>query len=220
MTRWAPLTGVVFVALWVAAFVLLAGGPESPGDAEIVAHYADEANRGQDVTAFFLDVAATLVFIGFLTILYSRLSQAQSGASSLTTLAFGAGITAAALWLVAGIFWMAISYTASETEEFRVDPDTERLVSEMAYLFFVTGMYASILVVFGASLLALRTGALPNWLGWLGLLVAVSLLGALGVFPFFIFLGWVLLVSIVCIVRPQDGAAAGVRDAGAEVRSA
>lgn len=207
LTRWAPLSGIGFVALWIAAFVLLAG-EEGESDAAIVAHYADDSNRGQDVIAFDLIVAAALCFLGFLAVLRNRLEATKGGRASLAAAAFGAGIAATTLWLVAGVFWMAVAYTANETNEFRVDPDTQRLVSEMAYLFFVAGAYASILVVLGTSL-ALRTRLLPKWLGVLGLVVAVSLLGALGVFPFFLFLGWVLIVSVVLLVRPSGAVAAG-----------
>lgn len=196
MSRWSPLTGIAFVALWVAAFAIALGGPVGESDAEIVASYADDGN-GKDVIFFDLIVAASLFFLGFLAVLRDRMARAEGRQEPLATLSAGGGLVAAALWLVAGVFWMAIAYTANETKEFRVDPNTERLVSEMAYLFWVTGMYAAIPVVLGTSLLALRTGVLPKWLGWLGLPVAVSLLGALGGFPFFLFLGWVLLVSIV-----------------------
>ena len=214
MSRWAPLTGVVFVALWIPAFTLLAGGPENPSDAEIVAYYADDANRGQDATSFFLIAAASLVFVGFLAVLRDRMARGVDRAGSLTTFAFGGGLAAATLWIVAGVFWMAIAYTENETTEFVLDPDTERLVSEMAYLLFVTGTYATIPVVLGTSVSALRTGVLPKWLGWLGVVVAVSLLGALGVFPFFLFLGWVLLLSVVFLARTGEAAA----QPGREVR--
>ncbi len=204
--RWAPLSGIVFVALWIGAFAVALVDERGDSDAEIVAYYADEGNRGQDQTLFFLVVLASLVFLAFLAVLRSRLVRAEGRAGTLTTVTFGAGIAAATLWIVAAVFWMAISYTASETKEFRVDPDTERLVSEMGYLFFVTGIYATIPVVLGTSLIALRTRVLPRWLGWLGLLVAGSLLAALGVFPFFFFLGWVLLVSIVLLARDAPAA--------------
>ncbi|MGH3136437.1 MAG: hypothetical protein ACRDPV_08090 [Gaiellaceae bacterium] len=208
LVRWAPLTGIVFVALWIVTFALLLGGEAGESDAEIVDYYSDDANRGMDVVAFDLIVAASLVFLVFLAVARSRFARTESSVGFLPTMTLGSGIAAATLWLVSGVFWMAVAYTASETKEFRVDPNTERLVSEMAYLFFVTGMYATIPFVLGTSLLALRTRALPRWLGWLGLLVSVSLLGALGVVPFFLFLGWVLLVSIVFIVRQPVEAAA------------
>jgi len=207
LARWSPLSGIVFVALWIGAFVVALGdSSEGESDAEIVAYYADDANRGMDIVFFDLIVAASLCFLGFLAVARSRLSRAEGRAGPWTTLTFGSGIAATTLWLVAGVFWMAVAYTANETKEFRVDPDTERLVSEMGYLFFVTGIYATIPVVLGISLVALQTTVLPRWLGWLGLPIAVSLLGALGVFPFFLFLGWVLLVSTVLIVRGERAA--------------
>ena len=46
MTRFASLSGVVFAALWIAAFVVGLGDEENPSDAEIVAYYADEGDRG------------------------------------------------------------------------------------------------------------------------------------------------------------------------------
>ena len=67
--RWAPLSGLVFVVLWIVAFVVGLGGEESKSDVEIVAHYADEANRSTAVTFFFLVVLASLVFLGFLAVL-------------------------------------------------------------------------------------------------------------------------------------------------------
>ena len=216
MSRFAPLTGVVFVALWIAAFAVALGDEGSESDAEIVAYYADEGNRGQDQTLFFLVVLASLAFLWFLAVLRSRLVRAADRAEPLTTLTVGAGIAASTIWLVAGVFWMGVAYTESETKEFVVDPNTERLVSEMAYVFWVTGMYATIPVVLGTSLLALRTRVLPRWLGWLGLPIAVSLLGALGVFPFFLFLCWMLLVSVVLVVRVERTGASGMKHAGTE----
>lgn len=212
LVRWAPLSGIAFVALWLAAFAVALFDEGGESDAEIVAYYADEGNLGRYQTLFFLVVLASLVFLGFLAVLRSRLARAEGRAGPLTTLIFGAGIAASTIWLVAGVFWMGVAYTTSETKEFRIDPDTERLVSEMAYLFWVTGMYAAILVVLGTSLLALRTRVLPRWLGWLGLPIAVSLLGSLGVFPFFLFLGWVLLVSTVLLTRTGEVAARPARE--------
>lgn len=204
MSRWAPLSGLVFVALWIVAFVVGLGGEESPSDAVIVAHYADQGNRSSDVTFFFLVVLASLVFVAFLSVLRGRLAETGGRDGALPVLAFGAGIAAATLWVVAGVFWGSVAYTANETEAFRVDPNTERLVGEVAYLFFVTGIVSALLVVLATSVVALRTGVLPRWLAWLGLPVAVTMLGALAVLPFFFFLVWVALVSASLVVRDRQ----------------
>jgi hypothetical protein len=146
-------------------------------------------------------VLASLVFLGFLAVLRSRLVEAEGKPGRLTGLAHSAGTVAATLLVVAGVFWGAVAYTANEDTAFQVDPNTKRLVGEMAYLLFVTGVFSALPLVLATSLVARRTGVLPRWLAWLGLLVAVTMLGALAVLPFFFFLGWTLLVSVVLLLR-------------------
>ena len=60
-------------------------------------------------------------------------------------------------------------------------------------------MLASVLVL-ATSTAALRTGALPAWLGWAGLIVSVLMLFAIFFFPILAFLAWVLAVSLVLTV--------------------
>lgn len=51
--RWAPLRGIAFVVLWIAAFaVALGDGSDRESDARIVAHYADSGNRAKAMTLF------------------------------------------------------------------------------------------------------------------------------------------------------------------------
>ena len=53
----------------------------------------------------------------------------------------------------------------------------------------------------GASAVIIRFRALPRWIGWLGVVVAVSLLMPwIGVI---IFLGWVVVVSAVLLLRTR-----------------
>jgi len=203
MTRWAPLSGIAFVALWIGGAILEASSP-GDSDADILSYYADSGNRGRHQVAFFLILAACLFFLWFLTILRGRLARAEGRPGPLTALSFGAGLVATALWLVAGVFFLAISYTAQETKEFKVDPNTERLISEMGYLFFVIGTPVAALLVISTSLLAMKKGIVPKWLAWFGLVLAVPmLLIFLAVIPFLIFLVWVLAVSIVLLLQPE-----------------
>ena len=198
MTRFASLSGVVFAALWIAAFVVGLGDEENPSDAEIVAYYADEGDRGAETTLMFLVLAASLVFLLFVTVLRERLTGASGPLGSVV---LGAGLIATTLWIIAAVFWGGVAYTANETHPFRVDPDTERLVGEMAYLFFVAGTVAALPLVVATSLAARRSGVLPRWLVVLGLVVAFTMLGALAVLPFFLFLAWVVLVAVTLAIR-------------------
>ena len=205
MTRWAPLSGIVFVALWIGGFAILVANSPGDSDADILSHYANSGNRGGDQMGFFLILAAGLFFLWFLALLRSRLAHAEGEPGPYTALAFGAGLVASALWIVADVFFIAISYTAQETKEFKVDPNTERLISEMGYLFFVLGTPVAALLVISTSLLAVKERIMPKWLAWLGLVLAVPMvLIFLAVIPFLLFLGWVLAVSIVLLLRPES----------------
>ena len=62
--RWAPLSGIAFAALWIAAAVLILVEDAGNSNDEILSYYADEANRGQAVTAAFLILLAVLSFCG------------------------------------------------------------------------------------------------------------------------------------------------------------
>jgi hypothetical protein len=203
VTRWSPLGGIVFVALWLVAFI--AALVEEPGtsDAEVIAHYTDSANQGRAQMASFLIVLAGLFFLWFIAGLRSRLARAEGAAGVRTTLAFGAGLVSSGLWIVAAAFWMGVGYTAQETREYTVDPDTVRLVAEMAYLIWVFGTAVALVLVLATSLVALRTDLLPRWLAWAGLPVAaVILLTALFV-GFFVFLAWVLATSVLLLVHGE-----------------
>jgi len=207
LSRWAPVSGIAFVALWGAGFGLLIANEPGDSDAEILSFYADAGNQGRAQMASFLMVIAGLFFLWFLTVLRGRLARAEGQAGPHTALAFGAGLVASALWLVASVFWMAIGYTIQETATFTLDPNMSRLVNEMAYLTWVFGTVVALLIVLVTSLLGLKTGVVPRWLAWIGLIVAVAMLLTALFVGFLIFLGWVLAVSIVFLVRTEEQAA-------------
>jgi hypothetical protein len=64
-----------------------------------------------------------------------------------------------------------------------------------------------LLVVLCTALVSLRTGLLPKWLTWLSFLVALTMVVSFVFLPFLIFLGWMLVVSIVLIWKPAGTAA-------------
>jgi hypothetical protein len=50
--RWAPLSGALFVALWVAAYLVLGDTVEdSDPDAQILAYFSDEGQRSREFRA-------------------------------------------------------------------------------------------------------------------------------------------------------------------------
>jgi hypothetical protein len=93
-----------------------------------VAWYANEGNRSQIVAGTWLMLIGGVVFLWFLGILRERLAAAEGRAGLFTAVGFGSGLVASAIWFVAAVFSMTVAYTVGETDEFVVDPNTERLV--------------------------------------------------------------------------------------------
>ena len=204
--RWAPISGVLFVALWVAAMFLIFNNP-GDSDSEIVSWYDDSGNRHKQIAGLFIILAASLAFIWFVSVLRGRLAHAEGKAGTLTAIAFGAGLVTAALWTVANVFFQAISLAVGDTKEFVVDPNTFRLIDVVGYAIFVSGTTVALLVVVATALVSLKGQIVPKWLAWLSFVVAATMLVSFFFIPFLIFLGLVLVVSVVLIWKPAESAA-------------
>jgi hypothetical protein len=200
----------VFVVLWIVTFVVLGEGAGDTNQ-EILDWYADSANRDKTFLAFILVGLASLALIWFAAMLRQRMQS--RGESMLPSLALGAGVAAATLWLAAMAAWTTIASAVEDEDEFTVVPDMARAFDSLGYVLFVFAGGVTSLLVLATSVVALRTGLLPKWLAWLGIPVAVIMLVTFFFIPFFVFLGWVLVVSLVLLFwkqsEPAPGAAAG-----------
>src|SRR5262245_1347539 len=143
-----------------------------------------------------------LAFLFFLAGLCARLRRAEGGPGGWTAAALASGAAFVALQMAAICAWASISLTIENSDEFVLDPNTERVIETLGYALFFTGLTLSAVLVAATSALALRTGVLPRWLGWVGVAVAVVMLVSFLFFPLFVLLAWVLVVSIVMLARP------------------
>jgi hypothetical protein len=208
-TRWWPLTGVAFVALWIVTFAITDNDVDNKDpDAKIVAYYDKSSNQNKHIIALFLILAAGLLFIWFLAQLRARLIAAEGGAGTLAALAYGAGIASVALWLVADVFFASPALAKDETSKFQLDANTYRLYNDTGYAAWVAGTTVALIVVVATAVIALRTGLLPKWIAWLSFPVALTMLVSFFFIPFLIMLGWILVVSVTLIVRREAPAAA------------
>ncbi len=203
LARWTPLSGIVFVALWIGSFVAVGGGVDTQNtDAAIRAYYADKAHRVREILAFFLLLAACAFFLWFLSVLSERIARTSADNRTAARLAFGAGLVTTAAWIVAAGLWAVVADTIDESKFFVLDPNVYRLVNGLGYMIFVAGSTITLVLVASTSVAALRARALPRWLGWVGLAVAASLTMAWTFVPFFALLGWVVAVSIAQVWAP------------------
>jgi hypothetical protein len=62
-------------------------------------------------------------------------------------------------------------------------------------------MFSAIAMIDAASVLIVRTGVLPKWIGWFGFVAAVGLLFAGFFLPLVLLLLWVVFVSVTLLRR-------------------
>jgi hypothetical protein len=198
--RWGPLSGVAYVILFLVG--ILAGG-EGAGDTpeEHVTYYADAGNRAKEFVIFFLLVAAGLAFLWFLAGLRGVLVRAEGEVARWTALAYGAGVASVALFLGAASLFVAPASSAGEDSFREVNPSAVNIVGNAGYAMFVCSIIVAALLVLATSIVALRTLVFPRWLSLAGFVVAPLLLLAIFFVPVFLWLAWILAVSVVLILR-------------------
>jgi hypothetical protein len=197
--RWSPLAGVAFAVFFLAALGVSGNGPGDTPE-EVAEWYGDEGNRGAAFLVFFLLAAAALSFLGFLGMLRGVLVRAEGDPARWTALGFGAGVASATLLLASASLYVAPAAAAGR-EQFPFDPSTANALSNAGFMLLVSSTMSGALLVLAASIVAHRTGILPRWLALAGFVVAPVLLLAIFFLPLFVWLAWMLAVSVVLLVR-------------------
>jgi len=197
----APASGVVYAVLVVVGMLLLVQESiDERTDEQIRSYYTDSGNRTTQIVGFFLVAVGVLFFLWFISVLRSLLSSAEPEAKVLSTLAFGAGSTAAALLTVAAALLAGTSWAVEIATDFVVDPNQARFVVTTGYVLLMGAVLVNCVLVIATSVLALRTSVLPNWLGWAGFAVVVLAIAEAFLLPVFIIPVWVVVVSVVLLV--------------------
>lgn len=203
--RFAPLSGVLTVVLWVVGVLVLegaAGQPDEGATGEQIASYFEE-NRTPLLIGAFLFMLGSAFFVWFLGVLRNWLHAAEGGLGRLPVTVFGLGVLLAA---------MIIAFTAPQASGALAAEDDRPLSGAAAEAlwfasdgFFVAAI-AALSVFFLATTVALfRAGALPGWLAWVTLALGiVALVAPIGwaVLLFGLPL-WVLLTSVLLFVRSR-----------------
>jgi nitrate reductase NapE component len=175
-------------------------------DAAILDYYTDSGSRAREYVSAILIGLGIVVFLIFVVGLRDVLARAVGERSSLPNLAFAGGLAFALLYAVGNAAMTAVTATFEFTDEFELDPDTARLFRTFGFLWLtaLAGMTGALLVA-ATSVAARRTRVLPGWLAWVGFVLTLVLLASLlllgvGAFGFVV---WVLVTSIVLVVRPH-----------------
>ena len=96
----------------------------------------------------------------------------------------------------------------NDPDQFSLDPDVARLLTNAAYtLMPELAVPLATPLVLASSLVFLRTGLMPRWVGWVGLFVTLVSFAGFLVGPTFLF-AWILLVAVYLALRPPRSTSA------------
>jgi hypothetical protein len=173
--RRAGWGGIAF-AVFSVAWAIVVQSADLPGldasDAEIQESFDPEDGDAGAlwIASLFLALAAVglLWFLGSLRTLLRRAEPS----GRLAAVSFGAGLVLAGLMFVKNSIQLGLA-VAVEWEDVVVEPGAFRLLDALYVGLIAHEGVAGAVLVAAASAIALRTGALPRWLGWAGAVVAV-----------------------------------------------
>ncbi|MEK6277573.1 MAG: hypothetical protein AABM29_06140 [Actinomycetota bacterium] len=202
LNRLAPLSGVLFLPLIIGAFLLLGETPDTDDPSLAVVEYWEDNGDATQLAALLQVLAAATVawFGGCLRV---ALRESEPAPGRLSAVAFGGSLIAATgILIFAGVDFM-LGETVGD-----VPPAVTHTFSVMDENFFFPVAGGFIIMLLATGVVAIRTGALPSWLGWVSLLIAVVMLTPAGFAGFLATLLWIPIVGVILYLREGRGAAA------------
>ena len=206
LSRFAPLTGVVFAVLVAVALVTEKETPEAGASgAKVLAFYA--ANHA-DVKKTGTMVALAFVFFLFFAASLRGYLRRTPAAEPLSALVLaGSVLLTAGFAIFIGIkFALAENYTVLQP----VAAQTLNVLSNE--LFFPVAIGACVFGI-AAGLAILRGGGLPKWLGWVIIVAGIAAPTPADEIALLGLVVWTVLVSILIFLRSAPANAAPSEDA-------
>jgi hypothetical protein len=192
--RWpafAPLAGVVFVALAVLAFAVSGETPDIKDSPEkILKYYNDHDTRNIWASVFL--AWGTVFFFFFLGVLRSALQAAEGGASRLSAVAFGGGLILG----VGMLSFAGFTFTLADAAD-HLTPDAAQALNALNSDFFFPVAVGLGTLLLATALCSIRSRLFPVWLSWITLLIGIAALTPAGFFAFLLFGLWTLMVSVL-----------------------
>jgi hypothetical protein len=92
---------------------------------------------------------------------------------------------------------------SDDTYRHQVFPELIHAADDAGWVIHASGAAGLAAMIIAASYAFMARGTWPKWAGWLGIVVGILSLGAIAFFPDFLFLLWILAVSLLMFIRPE-----------------
>jgi hypothetical protein len=198
VNRLLPLTGVLFVVVFVVANAITGSMPDENSSAQKVFSYWHD-HQGAQTASAFLGAFAVLLFVFFAGTLRSALQAREPQGVPYSAIAFGGAIITAAGGAFDSLLRLAAASAADQGATTAVY--TLNQLNSHDWLPVVAGL--SVMLI-ASALGGLQTQAFPRWLSWAALVLGLAFLTPAGIIAFFGFPLWILAASIVLYGRRRS----------------
>jgi hypothetical protein len=201
--RWAALAGAVYVVLFVVGTIVFfssAKGGDDPPEV-VIKWYSDSSNRDQIHFGWILIGLSIFFLLWFVAALRRAVSTIDGDGILTTIVGLGGGIYAACAVVAIGIE-DGIKTMSDDTFQHRVYPELIHAADDAGWVIHAGGAAGLGAMIIAASAAFMTRGTWPRWAGWLGIVVGVLSIASIVFFPQFLFLLWILIVSILMFLRP------------------
>ena len=197
--RIGAVSGILFAVLVVVSIQVSMGTGITSDPSDVAGIVAIDFNQRQDDLRFgaYLMTAAVFFLFWFLPMLRFRLEQAQGESGWLPSVAYGAGLTGGAMLLVLA----GLGFAGSFVGDYEGDWQVAKTILILSWDHLIVLLPALAALVAATSVVSIRSGALPAWLGWISLALVLAPILVAPALMTMIFLVWVIVVSLVLLYQ-------------------
>jgi hypothetical protein len=194
--KYAPLLGLLFVALVAAGFIIGGDTPGTDGTVlEIKDKYDDEARQ---IIAAFIVALGAVALLFFASHLRGALRIVEP-VGRMPNVAFAGAIVAATGFLFAAGMHGGLAEAANEKEVSGQALQALNVLDNWSWMPFAFGT-ATMVLASGIAIVR-GGGQLPRWLGWVAVALGILFGTPVGFFSFLLSGVWVAVVSILLYTR-------------------
>jgi len=209
--KWIPLSGILFVVLFIIGFVL-AVGPETgtdQSDQEILDWYAKSSHQTLAFAGAYLLALAGVAMLLFVNRLRAVVSEAEGARPVFAPFILGSGVVFVVSVAVAGAAFAAVAAGVKfGNEPLPANADLMRFLPQLGYvLILILGMFPLIFAMLTTAYASMRHKIFASWFNWLTIVCGILLLFAAAFFPMIALGVWLIAASIV-LMKHQPGTTA------------
>ena len=198
---WVPLTGIAFVVVAIASFIVGGEPPGADDGAQKVADFYRDNESSVMFGAALVGVAATLLvfFAGYLR---RELRRAEGEDGMLSLVAFAGAVILAVGVAIDATLLFAMAEAAEDVQPAQLQ--TMQAIWDNDFLPMALGVGVFLLA---SGLSIVRHGALAAWMGWIAIVLGVTAMTPAG---FAAFMGggvWILIASTMLALRARSAPA-------------